>query len=259
MSGVIAWQMITADFLKIRKRRGNVTVALLLACGPTAVFFVVRAAQHASMPLQQLAAGGVSGFDDTMRSGPGLSSFVALAGILIGVDAGACDLASGVFRDLVLTGRSRVAMFATRIPAALALTGLVTTAAYVTVMVAVAVFAGGTAIPSPAQLLDGYGYYLFSACAVALVALGLVALLASRAAALAVLVGLHLIASPIIANDASLGAARNLLLSQAIGRLSPVQSLGQEGMTLTVALLVIAGWVASTLFLGAWRTKTMDA
>ncbi len=40
---------------------------------------------------------------------------------MIGIDAGAGDLSAGVFRDLVVTGRSRLALFASRVPAALAL------------------------------------------------------------------------------------------------------------------------------------------
>ena len=43
-----------------------------------------------------------------------------VAAVLIGAEAGAGDLAAGVFRDNVLTGRSRTALFLARIPAAVA-------------------------------------------------------------------------------------------------------------------------------------------
>ena len=53
--------------------------------------------------------------------------FGPLAAILIGVEAGTGDASAGVFRDLVVTGRSRLALFASRVPAALALCWLVIT------------------------------------------------------------------------------------------------------------------------------------
>jgi hypothetical protein len=42
----------------------------------------------------------------------------SIAAILIGSTAGAGDVASGFFRTLVVTGRSRAALFAARIPSA---------------------------------------------------------------------------------------------------------------------------------------------
>ena len=45
-----------------------------------------------------------------------LSGLVALVAILVGVTAGTGDLRAGVFRELVVTGRPRVSLFAARIP-----------------------------------------------------------------------------------------------------------------------------------------------
>ena len=56
--------------------------------------------------------------------------FGPLAALLIGVEAGTGDAAAGVFRDLVVTGRSRLALFATRVPAALAVTVAMMLGAY---------------------------------------------------------------------------------------------------------------------------------
>ena len=41
-----------------------------------------------------------------------------MAGAIIGATAGGADIESGVFRDLVATGRSRTALFFSRVPAA---------------------------------------------------------------------------------------------------------------------------------------------
>ena len=75
--------------------------------------------QHASNPGKYGPAGGVQNFTDGLRVVA--LFFGPLAAILIGVEAGTGDASAGVFRDLVVTGRSRLALFATRVPAALAL------------------------------------------------------------------------------------------------------------------------------------------
>ena len=88
--------------------------ALVLVLAPLLLFFIVRALQHSSSPAEHAAAGGVSGYEDAL---PLLALFFGpLAAIMIGTDGGAGDLAAGVFRDLVVTGRSRVALFATASP-----------------------------------------------------------------------------------------------------------------------------------------------
>ncbi len=58
MSAAIALQMIGADFLKLRKKRGTVIWALVLAVLPILIFFIVKAAQHSSSPAEHSPAGG---------------------------------------------------------------------------------------------------------------------------------------------------------------------------------------------------------
>ena len=47
-----------------------------------------------------------------------LALLASVAGAIIGATAGGADIESGVFRDLVATGRSRTALFFSRVPAA---------------------------------------------------------------------------------------------------------------------------------------------
>ena len=61
---------------------------------------------------------------------------------LLGVCAGAADITAGVFRGLVTTGRSRVALFLARVPAGLALSVAFTLAGYLIVLAGSALFAG---------------------------------------------------------------------------------------------------------------------
>ena len=65
--------------------------------------------EHASNPAQYGPAGGLQHFARMLSL---LGVFVGpVAAVLIGAEAGAGDLAAGVFRDNVLTGRSRLALF----------------------------------------------------------------------------------------------------------------------------------------------------
>ena len=131
--------------------------------------------------------------------------FGPLAAILIGAEAGAGDVAVGVFRDLVATGRSRLALFATRVPAAIALSWIVTSAAYALLVIGVYALAAGSATPSASEMLDGVGFSLLSTGVICAIAVGLGAVSPSRPATLTALIGWQLIASPILANISSLG------------------------------------------------------
>jgi ABC-type transport system involved in multi-copper enzyme maturation permease subunit len=255
----IAAQMVAADFLKIRRRIGNLLVALFLACGPVIIFFIVRAVQHSSNGHTYPPAGGLHGFTNGVRV---LSLFFGpIAAILIGVDAGTGDSSAGVFRDLVATGRSRLAVFATRVPAALALTWLVTTVGYGFVVAGTFAFASGTPTPDAALALKGFGFSLLAVGVVAAVAVGLASLMTSRPAAITTFIAWQLVASPIIASIGSLGNSRRIVLAQAIAHFSPVHigDARSVHMPAGTAVIVIAVWLAVFLALGAWRTRTMDA
>jgi ABC-type transport system involved in multi-copper enzyme maturation permease subunit len=258
-SATVAAQMTGADFLKLRKKRGTVIWALVVALLPLVAYFLVAAVQHSSDPLHHGPAGGVQGFRDGLRA---VSFFFGpLAAILIGVEAGAGDLAAGVFRDLVVTGRSRLALFATRVPAALALCALVIGAAYGLLLIATFAFAAGSPDPSGALILNGLGFTMLTTGVICAIAVGFAALTASRPTALTVLIGWVLVASPILVGIDSLGSSRKLVLSDALGSLSPVaiERGGNVPMSHGLAVAVIAGWLAVMLGLGAWRTRTMDA
>ncbi len=109
MSPVIARQMVAAEILKLRRNRPVMGFALLLSVGVVALFFGWQAAEHASNTQQNSPAGGVVGFGRAVRLiGVFFGSLVAA---LIGTEAGTADLSSGVFRDLVATGRSRLSLF----------------------------------------------------------------------------------------------------------------------------------------------------
>ncbi|MGD0453370.1 MAG: hypothetical protein ABSB69_07215 [Solirubrobacteraceae bacterium] len=266
MNPAIAIRMVGADFLKLRKKRGTLIWAFVLVLAPVLIFFIVKAVQHSSSPAEHSPAGGISGYTDAMRV---LAVFFGpLAAIMIGTDGGAGDLAAGVFRDLVVTGRSRVALFGSRVPAALGLCWLVVLAGYALTLVGTYALASGTPTPGGALVINGLLFTLFSTGIVCVVAVGFSSLVGSRPAALTVLIGWQLIASRILENIESLGSSRKLILSQAVAHFSPI-SLNDGGhgprggatvtMSTGTAVIVALGWIVVFLALGAWRTRTMDA
>lgn len=264
MSSTIAVRMIGADFLKLRKKRGTLIWALVLVLAPLLIFFIVKAVQHSSSPSEHSPAGGVGGYKDAM---PVLALFFGpLAAIMIGTDGGAGDLAAGVFRDLVVTGRSRLALFGARVPAAVGLCWLVVAAGYALILISTYALASGTATPSAGLALNGLLFTLFATGIVCVVAVGFASLTGSRPAALTVLIGWQLVASRILENIESLGSSRKLILSQAVAHFSPIglNDHGPRGggvvtMSAAVAVIVALAWIAIFLALGAWRTRTMDA
>ncbi len=266
----LAARMVAADFLKQRKKIGTVVWSLVLVVGPVLVFFVVRAILHSSSESGHAGvhaeshppAGGVQGYHDALRV---LALFFGpLAAILIGTDGGAGDVAAGVFRDLVVTGRSRLALFFSRVPASLAMCWLVMLAGYVVVVIGTFALAGGTPTPDGALLVEGLLFTFLSTGVVCVVAVGFAALTGSRPAALTVLIGWQLIASRILENIESLGSSRRLILSQAIDHFSPIPIGDGHGGTLVAmstgtAIAVLLVWLAVFCALGAWRTATVDA
>jgi ABC-type transport system involved in multi-copper enzyme maturation permease subunit len=264
VNATIAAQMFGADFLKLRKKRSTLIWALVLALLPVIVFFVVGAIQHSSDPSSHGPAGGIENFHTGLRLLGGLF-FGPLVAILIGVEAGTGDVSAGVFRDLVVTGRSRLALFASRIPAAITLCSSVILTAYALIVLGTFVFAGGLPTPDGALILNSLGFLLLATGVLCAVALGFASLTNSKPAAIIALIAWQLVASPLIASISSLGSARDGVLSQALSHFSPLSiddGGGHHGTVLSMsggtALLVVILWLVVFLGLGAWRACTMD-
>ncbi len=257
----IALRMAGADLLKIRKKRSTLIWALVLALLPVVIFYAVNAAEHASNASHE-AAGGIDSFHTGLRLLGGVF-FGPLVAILIGVEAGTTDQSNGVFRDLVVTGRSRLMLFATRVPAALALCWSVILAAFVLILVGTFAFASDLPTPSGSAILEGLGFLLLATGVLCAVAVGFASLVNSKPGAIIALIAWQVIASPLISSISSLGSGREAVLTQAIAHFGPA---GVRDMRATeiasstgTAVVVIVVWLLVFLALGAWRTATMDA
>lgn len=251
----LARRMSGAEFLMLRKKRSLLAWSALLAVGTVVIYYVWVALHHQT---GEPAVGGMHGFE---RGSEILGIFMGpLAAVLIGAEAGAGDSTAGVFRDLVVTGRSRTALFFARLPGALAVCTLVVTVGYLVLLAFTYALAGSDPTPSLSIALEGYGWAVLVNGIVCLVALGLASLTLSRPATITALIGLELVASPVLLQNHSLGNVRKALLDASVLKLAPALSDGAPVLAESVAvvLIVIAAWVGAALTLGAWRTRRVD-
>jgi hypothetical protein len=135
--------MIATRVMELRKRRGLMIALSVLNIGFPAVFLLIRLLAHAFAPYANPPAGGydifvvlVAGF---------LPTFGFIVATTVGCTAGSRDLTEGMFRHLVVTGRSRLALYLARIPAGLAIVVPLVAIGY-TIVCAVCVFAAPTFI-----------------------------------------------------------------------------------------------------------------
>jgi len=254
---IVARQMVASEFLKLRKKRTLMAWALLLALGSVVIYFAWTGIQHASDPTKG-PAGGIDGFRHTLQI---VGAYIGpLAAVLIGAEAGAGDSAGGVFRDLVVTGRSRLALFASRVPGALMLCLPVIAAAYGLVVAGTFLLAGGTPTPDAATVLQGLGWALLVDGVVCVVAVGLASLTNSRPATITTLIGIQLVASPLLLRATALGSVRKALLDNSVLNLAPIATKTTAvAESVFLMLVVMAAWLVVAAGLGAWRTATMDA
>jgi hypothetical protein len=260
MSTRIFTQMVGAELLKLRRKHSVVAVATLLSLGIVVIYFGVLEVEHLSSPQQYGPAGGLHHFDHATVL---LSVFFgALMAILIGTEAGTTDTASGVFRDLVVTGRPRLWLFAVRVPAALIVTltiGLVSIGVSIAASFALA---GGLPTPSGSFVLDSVLWVCAAEAVMCVIAVGLGGLTGSRASSLTLLIGWQVIAGRLLAMVGSLGGVRDAIPNVALGALKPGLPLpDSNNLTMAggLAVAVLLAWVVVWLAAGAWRTRTRDA
>ena len=130
--------MIATRVMELRKRRGLMIALSVVNIGFPAVFLLIRLLAHALAPYANPPAGGdmifpvlVAGF---------LPTFGFIVAATVGCTAGSRDLTEGMFRHLVVTGRSRPALYLARLPAGLAIVVPLVAIGY-TIVCAVCVFA----------------------------------------------------------------------------------------------------------------------
>jgi hypothetical protein len=140
-SWIPTWTMITTRFMELRKRRGLMSALLVVNIGLPVIFLSVRLIAHAVDPKSYGPAGGYSIFTGLVVGV--LFGFGFIVAATLGCSAGSTDLTEGMFRHLVITGRSRLALYFARIPAGMAIVVPMVAAGFA-IVCAVCVFAAPT-------------------------------------------------------------------------------------------------------------------
>ncbi len=133
--------MIGTRLMELRKRRGLMITLVLVTIGIPAVFLLIRLLLHAIAPHSYGPAGGYDIFTGLVAGVLYVFGFIVAA--TLGATAGSIDLTEGMFRHLVVTGRSRLSLYLARIPAGLAIIVPLVAVGF-TIVCAVCVFAAPT-------------------------------------------------------------------------------------------------------------------
>jgi hypothetical protein len=235
-------RLVTADLLKLRRRRGMVALLWLFALGSVAVYFAAAA----------IAGAGESGrFDNAMGV---LGLIASVIGVIAGATAGGADLETGVYRDLVATGRSRAALFFSRVPASWILTLGMLAGAIVLAWTLAAVTA---AAPAAATVWHGAAQVLATGALSAAVCVGLAALTGSRGPVIGAALAFQLGVAPLLGELDVLGNARFAIPSVAVARLGDAGGF-VNALPLLGALAILLAWAATGLGAGLWRARTQE-
>jgi hypothetical protein len=254
--------LVRADLMKLRRNRGLFAVVAAMTIGPIVIAYTILVILHAANPAHHGPAGGV----ENLGHGAELLIVIgSVAGVLAGAAAGAGDLGSGVFRELVVTGRSRLALFTSRIPGGLGFLVPFVAVAMALMAGATVVFAGSLPAPSAALLTQTSIWVTLEIAFYFALALGVSSLIGSRAQTIGILLAWRLAVTPILLSIGALGAGRDALPGAAFERLAPhaIREYIRQGpvvsMSIGIALLTIILWTAAALGPGAWRTAKRDA
>jgi hypothetical protein len=246
--------LIRIDLMKLGRRRGLMAIALLIAVGSVSIMFAVNAARHGADPQHVAAAGGIKSFQDATDF---LGMIAVVIAAMIGVTAGAGDAELGMLRDLLATGRSRVALFASRSIAATATTVAVMAAALAVVTICSLLLAGSAQVPSLSEIVQRDAAVLGFAASSALVCAGIGTFARSRGPVMASVIAVGVLISQLLLRAGFLGDLRDLLPLAAFQRLVGNAISGLH-IPLPVAIAVVIAWAVAALAAGGWWARRVE-
>jgi hypothetical protein len=267
--------LIGAKFLELRKRRTLVIVTTLFTLALPVIWYAIRLIYHVGDPAHYAPAGEPDAFAAVVTV---MDEFGFIIATVLGATAGTGDLTDGMFRHLVNTGRSRLALYLARIPAGLAIllslaAAGFTVACLVTALAHSPLTAGEVTPLAGAMARSGLWLELDLIIGFTL-GLGLGSLMGQRTIPVILLIVLEVILTPrvITAHLPHLINGQRLLVGVAMAQLKPAALAGgtvitpQGGVTVhlppmpTWALItVIASWIIGWSAIGAWKMITRDA
>ncbi len=247
-------RLIRADALKLGRRYGMLAISVALTTGVALLVYAVTAIQHSSNPRANGPAGGLHNYQNSIGF-LGLMVFIVAA--IVGSTAGAQDLETGVFRDLAATGRSRLALFGSRVSGALVIVvPIVLLVAALTAVASIA-FAGSLAAPGAGAIVSGTLALIAAGALGVTVAVGLAALVGSRGPVIAMLLAFELAISPLLSSIGFLGGFRQVIPGNALDRIAGAPHPNIP-MALATAIAVLLAWAGAAFAAGAWRTRTRE-
>jgi ABC-type transport system involved in multi-copper enzyme maturation permease subunit len=250
--------LVSADLLKLRKRRGLQIITALLTLGSVIVTYAVVEGLHLSNAARHGVAGGTANLGNGATV---VMLFGTVAAVIVASMAGSGDLDSKVYRDLVVTGRSRLALYLSRIPAGFLFLLPFVAVAYALAAVATVVFAGGTASPSTTLLVETGLWVVAQVGFYYLLALGLSCLI-GRSYTIGTMLAWVFAVTPLLGAISALGTVRRLVPGVALDNLIP-SGLPSQGSQIAMSPAAVAAvlivWAGAMLVLGAWRDTRRDA
>jgi hypothetical protein len=248
-------RLVSAEMLKLRRRRGMLSIALLATLGSMLIGFTVLVIQHGGDPAKYGPAGGLGNYQGAIDF---LALMALVMGAIVGATAGTQDMESGVFRDLAATGRSRLALFAARVAGAwVVVLSILVVAMAATAVLSVALADSGLTPDAGTIAARTTGVLVAGALSTAM-AVGLSALMGSRGPVIGVLLAFLLVIQLLLLDVAFLGAARQGIPAVAIDRIADVHARGGVHVALATAIIAVIAWGVAALGLGAWKTKTRE-
>jgi ABC-type transport system involved in multi-copper enzyme maturation permease subunit len=255
-------RLVGADVLKLRRNRSLAAVTGVLTVGAVAVTVAIMELLHLANPNAHGPAGGTTNLGH-------LAFLIALLGTaaaaIVGSRVGAGDKDAGVYRDLVVTGRSRLSLYLSRIPAGAAFLLPFLAGAYAVAAVSAVVFAGSRPAPDTRLLVLTGLWTLVEVAVFYLLSVAVAALLGSRSYAIGVVLAFRLAVAPLVTSISALGFARELMPTAALQTLTPA-GLGDAarqgpavGMSIGAVAAVLVVWTVAALVLAGWRDVTRDA
>jgi hypothetical protein len=249
-------RLIQAEVLKIVRRRGLMAWTLILTVGAVLATEAILVILHAVNPDHHGPAGGQLNMSHYLDVLLGLGTISA---IMVGATAGSQDVVNGVFRDLVVTGRSRSTLFNVRAPGVLLVLLPVVAIAFAAGVAGGFLFAGHLQSPSGTVILKYAAYVFASILMNVILAVGL-ASFASARVVVGVLIAWNVIVGPLLLQIGSLGGARRAIDLAAIDHFGPSQYVNDDvAMSTATAVLVLLVWIALFSSAGRWWTKRRDA
>lgn len=266
--------LINAKLLELRKRPGLMAVTVAFTVGLPVIFYALRIVYHLADPTHYGPAGTPNAFATT---GTLMAEFGFIAAVVLGATAGITDLTDGMFRHLVITGRSRLALYLARVPAGLSILLSLAAVGFTAACLVTAFLnspqAAGAVAPSPGAMADA-GLWLELYLVIGFtVGLGFGSLMGQRTVPVILLIVLEIIITPALANHALshfLNVER-LVVGVAMDQLQPAvlaggTRVGPGGGALLLPPMptwamttVIVGWIVGWSAIGAWRMATREA